>query len=251
MIRPIRIGLIAEGEAELRASIPYINPEDGGKVIERHREGALHTLIRRELQCLGLDCDFVQRHPTNHESGIYTRRTGHSILQPKYLAQVVIAWQSEEVDMILIVVDADDILDKRQRDLEIALAKIRSNHLDAEEKEISDRSAGGLAIRNFETWLLADTQTVASILGLEIEKLENLEELENTKEILEGAIAKSTYLSENTSNQRPLQIRWNLANHIDLTIIKNHCPTGYDIFAQDLIVAAQVVAQVAAKVITT
>ena len=94
MNRRIRIGLIAEGEAELGASIPYINPEDGGKVIERCREGALHTLIRRELQGIGLDCDFVQRHPTNHESGLFTRRTGHSILQPKYLAQVVIAWKS-------------------------------------------------------------------------------------------------------------------------------------------------------------
>ena len=108
MNRPLRIGLIAEGEAELGASIPYINPEDGGKIIERCREGALHTLIRRELQNIGLDCDFVQRHPTNHESGLFTRRTGHSILQPKYLAQVVIAWKPEEIDMILIVVDADD-----------------------------------------------------------------------------------------------------------------------------------------------
>jgi hypothetical protein len=129
MNRRIRIGLIAEGEAELGASIPYINPEDGGKVIERGKEGALHTLIRREIQGIGLDCDFVQRHPTNHESGLFTRGTGHSILQPKYLAQVVIAWKPEEVDMILIVADADDILPKRQRDLELALAKIRSNHL--------------------------------------------------------------------------------------------------------------------------
>jgi hypothetical protein len=39
MNRPIRIGLIAEGEAELGASIPYIKPEDGGKVIERNNEG--------------------------------------------------------------------------------------------------------------------------------------------------------------------------------------------------------------------
>jgi hypothetical protein len=103
MIRPIRIGLIAEGEAELGASIPYIKPEDGGKIIESQREGALHTLIRRELKSIGLNCNFVQRHPTNQESGIYTRRTGHSILQPKYLAQVVIAWKPEEVDMIVIV----------------------------------------------------------------------------------------------------------------------------------------------------
>ncbi|MCX5933928.1 MAG: hypothetical protein NTU99_03945 [Pseudanabaena sp. LacPavin_0818_WC45_MAG_42_6] len=241
MNRPIRIGLIAEGEAELGASIPYIKPEDGGKVIERTREGALHTLIRRELQSIGLDCDFVQRHPTNHESGLFTRRTGHSILQKKYLAQVVIAWKPEEVDMIVIVADADDILPKRQHDLELALAKIRSNHLDTEEKEISDRSAGGLAIRNFETWLLADTQTVSRILGVEIKKLENLEELENTKEILVGAISQSSYLDGNTSNQRPLKIRWNLAHYIDLAVIKTHCPNGYAVFTQNLISAVKAV----------
>ncbi len=236
MNRRIRIGLIAEGEAELGASIPYIKPEDGGKVIARDKEGALHTLIRREIQSIGLDCDFVQRHPTNQESGIYTRRTGHSILQPKYLAKVVIAWQPEEVDMIVIVADADDVLVKRRHDLELALKTIRSNHLDANENEITDRSAGGLATRNFETWLLADTQTVSEILGVEIEKLENVEELENTKEILESAIAKSTYLlDEDTSNQRPLQIRWSLANHIDLAIIKKYCPTGYTPFVENVI----------------
>ena len=241
MNRPIRIGLIAEGEAELGASIPYISPEDGGKIIERHREGALHTLIRRELQSIGLDCDFVQRHPTNRESGIYTRRTGHSILQPKYLKQVVILWKPEEVDMIVIVVDADDILNERQRGLELALDAIRSNHLDVNEQEISDRSAGGLATRNFETWLLADTQTISQILDIAIAKLENLEDLENTKNILEDAIANSLYFIQNTSNQRPLQVRWNLATHINLATIKNYCPSGYAVFSQNLIAAAKVV----------
>jgi len=241
MNRPIRIGLIAEGEAELGASIPYINPEDGGKIIERENQGVLHTLIRRELTNIGLDCDFVQRHPTNQESGIYTRRTGHSILQPKYLAQVVIAWKPEEVDMILIVVDADDSLPQRQRDLEKSLKTIRSNHLDANEQEISDRSAGGLAIRIFETWLLADTQTISRILGLEqfTTLEETLEDLENTKQILENAIAESTYLADNTSNQRPLQIRWNLALEIDLAIIKTYCPNGYASFIQSLVTVAK------------
>ena len=181
MSRRIRIGLIAEGEAELGASIPYIKPEDGGKVIERNNEGALHTLIRRELENAGFpDCDFIQRHPSIKESQKLTLRTGHSILDPKYLAQIVILWKPEDVDMILIVVDADDKLEQRQIDLERALNKIRDNHLDINEEVISDRSAGGLAIRNFETWLLADTQTVSTILGVELEKLENLEHLDNT-----------------------------------------------------------------------
>jgi hypothetical protein len=95
MNRPIRIGLIAEGEAELGTSIPYIKPEDGGKVIERRQEGALHTLIRRELESFGLpDCNFVHRHPSIQERGIKLR-TGHSILDRKYLAQMVISWKPE------------------------------------------------------------------------------------------------------------------------------------------------------------
>lgn len=244
MNRPIRIGLIAEGEAELGASIPYIKPEDGGKVIERNNEGALHTLIRRELKTAGLpDCNFVQRHPSSSESKCSKRRTGHSVLDPKYLAQVVISWKPEEVDMILIVVDADDNLSQRQRDLERALNKIRDNHLDVNEQPINDRSAGGLAIRNFETWLLADTQTVSKFLGVELEQLENLEASDGTKDILEKAITESTDLSEESSNQRPLQIRWDLASQIDLGIIKTCCPNGYAAFTKYLIVAAKVVAE--------
>jgi hypothetical protein len=58
MNRPIRIGLIAEGKTELGSSIDRIEPEEGGKIIERDREGALHTLIRRELNNYGLpNCD--------------------------------------------------------------------------------------------------------------------------------------------------------------------------------------------------
>ncbi|MTJ48494.1 hypothetical protein FJR05_11715 [Dolichospermum sp. UHCC 0259] len=245
----VQVTLIAEGEAELGASIPYIKPEDGGKVIERTSEGALHTLIRRELENAGFpDCDFIQRHPSIKESQKRTLRTGHSILDIKYLAQIVILWKPEDVDMILIVVDADDKLEQRQIDLERALNKIRDNHLDINEKPISDsealrrnRSAGGLAIRNFETWLLADTQNVANLLGVELEKLENLEHLDNTKDILENAISQSMYLSEDSSNQRSLQIRWNLGKHIDLAIIKTGCPQGYAAFTQSLLVATKAV----------
>jgi hypothetical protein len=244
MNRSIRIGLIAEGEAELGASIPYINPEDGGKIIERDKEGALHTLIRRELINLGLpNCDFIQRHPSIKESRVLKRRVGHSILDPKYLAQVIIAWKPEEVDMILIVVDADDRLEQRKIDLERALNKIRDNHLDINDKPISDRSAGGLAIRNFETWLLADTTTVSNILAVEIKNLENLEDLDGGKDILENAIACSTYLSEDSSNQRPLKIRWKLAFEIDLGIVKTNCPNGYGIFRENLITVTKVLAE--------
>jgi hypothetical protein len=53
--------------------------------------------------------------------------------------------------------------------------------------------------------------------------LENLENLDNTKYILENAITKSTYLSEDSSNQHRLKIRWNLGQQIDLAIITTCC----------------------------
>ncbi len=149
MNRRVQIRPIAEGEAELGASIPYIKPEDGGKVMERKNEAVLHSLIRRELVNAGSpDRDFVQRYPSIQEIQELTLRTWHSILDPKYLAQIVILWKPEEVDMILIVVDADDKLEPREIDLERALNKIRDNHLDINEQPINDRSTVGLAIRN-------------------------------------------------------------------------------------------------------
>jgi hypothetical protein len=241
--RPIRIGLIAEGEAELGPSIPYIKPEDGGKVIERNAEGALHTLIRRELEGFGCpDCQFVQRHPTIRESRVLKRRTGHSIFDRQYLAQIVSVWKPEEVDMILIVVDADDVLIQRQQGLELALNAIRDNHLDVNEQTVCDRSAGGLAIKNFDTWLLADTQTVAKILEVELEPPENPEELNDAKDILENAIAASTYLHDEKSNQRPLMAKWKLAFEVNLESLKTNCSKGYGVFVQDLNTAAQAVA---------
>jgi len=242
MSRPIKIGLIAEGETELGASIPYVNPEDGGKVIDREKEGALHTLIRRELNSIELsDCEFVQRHPTFRERGSYKLRGGHSILEPKYLAQVIIAWKPEEVDLIAIVVDADDVLIQRQQALERALKTIRSNHLDENELPINDQSAGGLAIRNFETWLLADFETLSKVLGEEIEQITDLENVEISKNILEDVITKSTYLAEDTSNQRPLKIRWKLAFEIDLAMIKSSCPIGYVAFINNLTTVAKLI----------
>jgi hypothetical protein len=245
MNRPIRIGLIAEGPTELGFSVPNIKPEKGGKKIDRDQEGALHKLIRRELKAAELpDCDFVHRHPTtknrNPITGDSTEITGHTILTKiEHLINIVIAWKPEEIDVIIIVADADNELPHRKQDITKALIAIRDNHLDANEEPISDRSAGGLAIKEFETWLLADIETVSRILEQEIEPIENWE-AENTKNILENVIVFSPYLLEERNiNKRRLRIKWSLADHINLEIIKNRCANGYHPFIKDLIAAAK------------
>lgn len=242
MNRPIRIGLIAEGRTELGFSVPDIKPEDGGKIIKRENEGALHTLIRQELRDAGLpDCDFVQRHPSMKESNNNQRRTGHGILNPKYLAQIVIVWKPEEVDLIVIVADADDQFIQRQSELISALKTIQNNHLDINENIIADQSVGGLSIRNFETWLLADTQTISEILDMEIPILKNLEDSTKTKKTVEQCINVSSYLSEeNNRKLRIHKIKWSLASKVDLGILKKNCPQGYGLFSQNLLTLTQI-----------
>jgi hypothetical protein len=240
MSRSLRIGLIAEGEAELGPSVPYLKPEEGGQPIDPSQEGALHRLIRRELERINIpDCQFIHRHPSIQEQRKSQVRRGHSILESRYLAQMTIAWQPEEVDLIVIVVDADDVLEERKRNLAKALATIRDNHIDANDHLIIDRSTGGLAIQNFETWLLADTDTVSRLLAVAIVPIDNIENSADTKPVMEAAIVQSTYLKDQVGNQRPLIVRWDLANHVDLDVMRSRCPKGYGTFSQTLLTTAK------------
>jgi hypothetical protein len=235
MSRSLRIGLLAEGEAELGPSVPYLKPEEGGKPIEPSQEGALHTLIRRELTRINIpDCQFIHRHPSIQEQRKSQVRRGHSILESRYLAQMTIAWQPKEVDLIVIVVDADDVFEERKRNLAKALAVLRDNHIDADGNLIPDRSAGGLAIQNFETWLLADTDTVSRLLDVPIALIDHIENSANTKPIMEAAIIESIYLKHQGGNQRPLLVRWDLANYLDLDVMQSRCPEGYGAFSKAL-----------------
>ncbi|MBV7334867.1 DUF4276 family protein [Chloroflexi bacterium TSY] len=167
MSRALRIGLLAEGEAELGRSVPYLTPQDGGKVIEQSEEGALHTIIRRELNEAGIsNCVFVHRHPSIKERVKGQVRVGHSILNLKYLSQVVIAWKPHEVDMIVIVVDSDDELHRRQINLRKAMEVIHDYHLDPLGNTITEQSSSGLAIKNLETWLLSDSNAIQILLQI-------------------------------------------------------------------------------------
>jgi hypothetical protein len=245
MTRSLRIGLIAEGEAELGPSIPYIKPEDGGKLIDRTHEGALHTLIRRELTAAGFpDCQFVQRHPTSRERGTGEVRRGYTILESSYLRKVVTVWKPDEIDMIIIVVDADDLLEERSRKLETALGIIRDSHLDDDGNEVTDRSLTGLAIRDVETWLIADRETVSQMVKVAIEDIPDFETFTNSKTLLDEAIEQSEYLAnESKVNQRRLQVRWDIAHEVKLDRLRFNCPNGYGKFAHHLIAVASVTTQ--------
>lgn len=246
MSQPLRIGVLAEGETELGKSVPYIQPQEGGKPINPEHEGALHTLIRRELAQVGInDCEFIQRRPSIKESKRNTVRTGYSIGDPKYLKQIVVAW-SGEVDLVIILLDADEDVAKRRAEIEKALAAIRVSHFRNDDELIENQSAGGLAIRNFEAWLLADPENFTELFGVELAELPvDIEDLPAdsgdplfSKNIFDTALQSSDFRPELTPNNREMAARWELAKVIDLVAIKTRCPYGYNHFVNDLLAAA-------------
>lgn len=241
MSRPLRIGLLAEGEAELGRSVPYLKPQDGGRAIEESDEGALHALIRRELYDAGIsDCVFVHRHPSTKERAKGQVRRGHSILAPKYLSQVVVSWDPSEIDMVVIVVDSDNELEGRQTALSKALNTISEYHIGDDGNTIADQNVGGLAIKSLEAWLLSDNEAIQKLLQVALpdNMPDLLEELSAdssdelyAKNLLDGAIDGSEYLEDRT----PLEIRWELGKTADLSEIKKRCPEGYGTFITNLI----------------
>lgn len=254
MTRILRIGLLAEGETELGDSIPFVKPQDGGKPIVREKEGALHTLIRRELSLAGLgECEFIQRRPSSQElrKGQVTR--GYSIAHKKYVAKTVLAWSTNnDVDLILILIDSDDDIEKRRQEMGVALASVQASHFLNEEMLIENQHAGGLAIRNFETWLLADPSSIQTLFGVSLENtievLENLPSDSNdplfSKNIFDSIIERSNYNIELSPNKRGMIARWELAQIINLDAIKSQCPEGYNAFISDIVVAARIAKRV-------
>ncbi|MEM7342764.1 MAG: DUF4276 family protein, partial [Chloroflexota bacterium] len=156
-------------------------------------------------------------------------------------------WSVDEVDLVILLVDADEEINKRQRQIDKAMEAVCQNHLDKNDQLISDQNAGGLAIQTFDTWLLADTGQVINVLKIDNlpDLPDNLESLSTTKTILEDSIEQSTSFlpDEEKAGLRSLKARWALAFVADLAKIKERCPQGYKTFADRLKSAAKIASQ--------
>ena len=126
-----------------------------------------------------------------------------------------------------------------------ALFAAQSSHFLNDDDLIENQQAGGLAIKNFETWLLADPSSLVELFGAGLDNPiadpENLpidsESPEFSKNIFESILERSEFRTQ--SNSRGMEARWELAKRIDLEAIKTNCPQGYATFVEDLTSAAQ------------
>ncbi|MCB0075110.1 MAG: hypothetical protein KDE20_26810, partial [Caldilineaceae bacterium] len=102
-----------------------------------------------------------------------------------------------------------------------------------------------LAIRTFDTWLLADLSSVTSILSVylhEDELPDNLESLPfdlgdplHGKNVFRQLIEQSEFIpNDDRSSERFLTISWFLAHYVDLDVIRSRCPKGFGGFSVGL-----------------
>ena len=237
---------MAEGKAELGDSTPHVKliPQEGGKPIPVEKEGALHTLIRRELAQIGFEeVDFIQKHPAfKVKKKNYGRLTeSHSILNQKHIHQAVADWMCE-INLLVIVVDLDEGgNDARKKDLAKAVEIASLNIVDENEIELPNRVVDGLAIKTFDTWLIADAINLNETLKISVDVPDDLESLpagdspQSSKNLLNRFIQQSDLFPTENENRKELKCRWLLAKTIDLGTIRQACPKGYETFSQKLL----------------
>jgi hypothetical protein len=170
---------------------------------------------------------------------------GYSIIEKRYLQQTIIAWKPQEVDIIVIVVDEDNDVATRSRQLAVAKSVVEASHLDEQGNIIANRHVIAIAVKTFDTWLLSDTQAVEQLLQISLPTglPDDFEELSgdtksptHAKNIFDNTVDNSDYVPlEPRVKNRNLEARWAVAQIVDLDIIKKKCKRGYLVFTNLLL----------------
>lgn len=81
--------------------------------------------------------------------------------------------------------------------------------------------AMGVAIRSFDSWMLADEKTLSEVLGFHVNKQPDPETIHDPKEVCTNLLEKSNI----EMAQREMYAR--VANNIEIDILSERCPRGF------------------------
>lgn len=209
----------AEGPGDLGSPSYEIAPRES---LMPEELGPAHILIQRilseELQIPAKAIDFLEPLRTNDNNRPY----GSKLLNARVLDEILIGWSIRPSDqpLVVLLVDSDEQPPKtRCQILEDALSR---NLLEG---------AVGVAVKEFETWLVADTQAVAQVVGMAQPNVTRPENLEcgEAKTLLNQWIRPAV----NPARQ-PLDIRRELVVSMDLSVVAEVCPSFRE-FQQQLV----------------
>lgn len=206
----------AEGPGDLGTTPWDLSPKDS---LQPDDLGPAHIIVQRILtegaQIPAAAIDFVE--PLRTKTG--ARAQGSQLLKPSTLDEILAGWLLAPPFIVLLVDSDDQPPAERAAILEEALKR---NLL---------RGAVGVAVKEFESWLIADAQAISQVIG----KVENTCQ---APENLACSAAKQNLQKWSKDIAQPsrqlVDIRRELANVMSLDVVANICPS-FKAFRQALL----------------
>ena len=201
----IRVVLYAEGPGETGGRERQLPPP--GQLLTEDVLGPGHILLRR---CLleGDSADTVEvlfEAPLKHRG----RTATGSMLHHKRTLRQLLTWLNpcNRPDLAIVLVDQDG---------ESSRKKILESHI----ADLPSMPVIGIAIQEFESWLIADYCCVGGILEITLDKPTAPEKMKprRAKELL------SEWISRSDSNLEQNEIRRRIAGLCNLTSVARECP---------------------------
>jgi hypothetical protein len=197
MIGALRVVVYAEGPAELGL---FGFPPSAGCVLTEDFQGPAHALVARCIVQVG----WVPRAAVQFEQGLRKATTalprGSDFLEPKILRRLL-SWASAEVrpHLALVLIDEDGFSERYS-----ALARVIADRLPLPPAIVA------VCRQEFESWLLADEECVASVLGAPIGR--------GDPETWEPGLAKKLLaeMSQMSSGEAPHTVRRRIVEECNL-----------------------------------
>lgn len=175
---PTRVVVYAEGARELLGE--FVLPRAPGSLLSEAEYGAAHVLVLRAIDFLspkpflGVQFEAPLNLPTPRPP------RGSDLLDRKNLRRLLGWPPNRRPDLAVVLVDEDGVEDR--------LPTVRS-YLDA---DWVPPVAVGVAVREFESWLIGDVQSVREVLAIKIDEPQEREGMKpgRAKELLNGWIEK-------------------------------------------------------------
>ena len=212
----MRIVLLAEGGGEASGlSGLRKGPKAPGTALDSEELGAGHWLIQRVLE----DRCRIPENAVRFEMPLRTKHgrqaRGSDLINPRILRQLLTPLQAELVpNLFVILVDQDG---KRDRGKQLA---------DWTQTITTTPKVIGVAIKEFEAWLIADVKTVRNISGSSIQVDKNPEDLPCRQ-----AKDKLTKCLGSSDNKK--QLRINIARECNIELLESQC-SAFLAFSKDL-----------------
>ena len=175
----------------------------------RHeRGGALENLLKRFGQdAASFDFDRVSSreiHTFHGKGGGYFKRAVRWLLEAK----------KRGFDALVFLIDEDG---QRERVAQID---------DAQNSALSQLSrAMGVAIRTFDAWMLADEGALTGVLGYQVGRQRDPENIRDPKAVC------ASLLAESPASMTQTEMYARIANEVDMAILSARCPSGFAPFA--------------------